>query len=60
MIDDVPTTYRLEARLVEMLVAYQNKGKYIGVDGKKYTDSKGIIYAWEMLDKLSTLPAKKG
>jgi hypothetical protein len=35
-----------------MVVRYQNKGRYMDLDGNWHTDTTGILNAWEELDAL--------
>lgn len=50
MLDPVPTIARIKRAIARMLVEYQNKGTYMDMDGKWWTDSTGIVNAWTELD----------
>ena len=52
MIDPVPTAARIRRRIAQMVVQYQNKGRYMDLDGDWHTDTKGILNAWAELGAL--------
>jgi hypothetical protein len=50
--DPVPQAARIRRRIAQMVVRYQNKGRYMDLDGNWHTDTTGILNAWEELDAL--------
>jgi len=52
MLDPVPTAARIRRGIARMVVQYQNKGRYLDLDGNWRENSDGILNAWEELDKM--------
>jgi hypothetical protein len=46
------TAERIRSAIANMIMNYQESGSYIDLDGNRHQDAKGILDAWEELDKM--------
>lgn len=50
--DTIPTIARIRKAIARMVVEYQETGEYLDLDGKKHTNTEGILNAWEEIERL--------